>query len=115
MTWRNRPITHLPRVEPVTRSRHYGGFLLAGLAALVLFADYNNALASYGKDVTFLLNDYRVIIGLFIGGALPFFIGALTMTSVGRAAGTTLYWQRAFQGHVSAVYRGTFGGGPPSS
>jgi putative flippase GtrA len=34
MTWRNRPITHLPRVEPVTRPRHYGGFLLAGLAAL---------------------------------------------------------------------------------
>jgi len=55
----------------------------AALTALALFSAYATAV---GLD-TINLTDPKVVIGLFIGGALPFFIGALTMTSVGRAAG----------------------------
>jgi K(+)-stimulated pyrophosphate-energized sodium pump len=60
----------------------------AALTALALFAAYSQAVnAVRGKPLAIVINDPMVVIGLFIGGALPFFIGALTMTSVGRAAG----------------------------
>jgi K(+)-stimulated pyrophosphate-energized sodium pump len=59
----------------------------AALTALALFSAYNQAVsASLGRSLEIVLTDPLVVIGLFIGGALPFFIGALTMTSVGRAA-----------------------------
>lgn len=79
----------------------------AALAAIVLFSSFVEELLTTGRDVSFALNDPYILVGLFIGGMLPYWFGALSMQAVGKAAGAVVVEVRRQFKEIKGIMEGT--------